>query len=81
MRITRAAALGQPSSPVAEAPRTDTSATVAPVPRLELWRAALKVFLAYPLLGVGPDNFRHVYGSALGLDAWDQRVDANNLYL
>jgi O-antigen ligase len=35
----------------------------------------------HPLLGVGPDNFRHTYGRYLGLAAWDERVHANNLYL
>jgi O-antigen ligase len=35
----------------------------------------------HPLLGVGPDNFRHYYGAELGLEAWDERVQANNMYL
>ena len=35
----------------------------------------------HPLLGIGPDNFRHVYGRYLGLAAWDTRVHANNMYL
>jgi O-antigen ligase len=34
-----------------------------------------------PLLGFGPDNFRHLYGAYLGRPAWDERVHANNLYL
>jgi O-antigen ligase len=33
------------------------------------------------LLGVGPDNFRHLYGAELGLDSWDERVQANNLLI
>jgi O-Antigen ligase len=51
------------------------------VGRLELWGAALRLIETRPLLGVGPDNFRHVYGAQLGLETWDERVQANNLYL
>jgi hypothetical protein len=51
------------------------------VGRLELWGAALRLIQAHPLLGVGPDNFRHLYGGLLGLETWDERVQANNLYL
>jgi hypothetical protein len=51
------------------------------VGRLELWGAALRLIETRPLLGVGPDNFRHLYGAQLGLETWDERVQANNLYL
>jgi hypothetical protein len=34
----------------------------------------------HPLLGIGPDNFRHVYGRYLGLDRFDDRVHANDMY-
>jgi len=51
------------------------------VGRLDLWSSALKLFATHPLLGVGPDNFRHLYGAELGLEGWDERVQANNLYL
>ena len=51
------------------------------VGRLELWGAALRLIQTRPLLGVGPDNFRHLYGAQLGLETWDERVQANNLYL
>lgn len=53
----------------------------ARLPRLALWRAALAVVAAHPIGGVGPDNFRQVYGAYLGLAAWDRRVHTNNLYL
>jgi O-antigen ligase len=66
---------------VALAPRSDASVAEAPVPRLQLWHAALLVWAAQPLLGIGPDNFRHTYGTVLGLERWDTRVHANNLYL
>jgi O-antigen ligase len=56
---------------------------VAPwvVPRVFLWQAALGLFRQHPILGVGPDNFRHLYGAELGLEGWDERVQANNMYL
>ncbi|MDQ6669879.1 MAG: O-antigen ligase family protein [Chloroflexota bacterium] len=61
-------------------PRDDGQAPWV-VGRIQLWRAALGLIQARPWLGVGPDNFRHLYGAQLGLDAWDERVQANNLYL
>lgn len=61
-------------------PRDDAEAPWV-VGRLELWSAALRLVQTRPLLGVGPDNFRHLYGAQLGLQTWDERVQANNLYL
>lgn len=52
-----------------------------PPPRGQLWRAAIRLWRDQPLLGIGPDVFRHVYGPALGLAAWDDRIHTNNLYL
>jgi hypothetical protein len=49
--------------------------------RLALWKAAADTALDHPILGVGPDNFRHVYGAYLGLATWDHRIHANNTYL
>ena len=51
------------------------------LPRMLLWSTALAVTRDHPWLGVGPDNFRHVYGRYLGLVTWDTRVHANNTYL
>lgn len=56
-------------------------ATVMRMPRLVLWSTALQMWRAHPLLGIGPDNFRHSYGRYLGLAAWDTRVHANNSYV
>lgn len=50
------------------------------VPRRQLWRAAVAMFRAHPLLGVGPDNFRHLYGRYLAMPAPDDRMHANSLY-
>ena len=54
---------------------------IPPAGRLQLWRTALRIALARPLLGVGPDNFRLVYGDYAGVSVWDSTVHANNLYL
>ncbi len=57
-----------------------------PVPRSMLWRAALQMWQQYPLLGVGPDNFRYRWGDELGLVGWRDSASgsvlhSNNLYL
>ena len=49
--------------------------------RAELWAVALSLFRAHPLLGVGPDNFRWLYGPVSGHAVWDTRVFSNSLYL
>src|SRR6185436_19287259 len=55
--------------------------TVMRMPRSVLWSTALRITRDHPWLGIGPDNFRHVYGRSLGLAAWDSRVHANNSYI
>ena len=55
--------------------------SVMRMPRAILWSTATRIFREHPLLGIGPDNFRHVYGRYLGLAAWDARVHANNSYI
>jgi len=68
-------------------PSTAPVATTPPTPpferpgRLTLWRAAVRMFAAHPLLGVGPDNFRLSYGGYAGLRRADARVHSNNMYL
>src|SRR4030095_13711245 len=49
--------------------------------RLVLWGAAARMFAAYPLLGVGPDNFRLTYPRYAGLTSGDPRTHSNNMYL
>jgi len=51
------------------------------VPRRQLWTAAWRAWREHPLLGLGPDNFRHDYGRYLGLVDPDDRLHANNFYL
>jgi O-antigen ligase len=76
-----ASAASTTASALGTRPRTDTEGGLVAVPRQALWGAALRMIRQYPLLGIGPDNFRHVYGSYLGVSTWDERVHANNLYL
>jgi hypothetical protein len=49
--------------------------------RLQLWRAAWRMFAAHPIAGVGPDNFRLAYGRYLGLANTDERTHSNNMYV
>jgi len=51
------------------------------MPRSVLWSTAMQITREHPWLGIGPDNFRHVYGRYLGLAAWDARVHVNNSYI
>jgi O-antigen ligase/polysaccharide polymerase Wzy-like membrane protein len=46
-----------------------------------LWRAAARMVAAHPLIGVGPDNYRLLYGGYAGLASADPRVHSNNMYL
>ena len=55
--------------------------SVMRLPRRLLWNTALAVARDHPWLGIGPDNFRQVYGRYLSLASWDTRVHANNTYL
>ncbi len=48
--------------------------------RRTLWRGAIAAWRAHPLLGIGPDNFRHLSGQFLGRDHTDERMHANSLY-
>jgi hypothetical protein len=71
--------------PPAEAPEPVPPSAAADVGwqpgRWELWRLAAAMWRERPLLGVGPDNFRWLYGPRAGRAVWDTRVFANNLYL
>ena len=49
--------------------------------RMVLWRAAAKMMVEHPLFGVGPDNYRLLYGTYSGLVPADPRVHSNNMYL
>jgi O-Antigen ligase len=49
--------------------------------RAALWWAGWLAFRDHPLLGLGPDNFRHAYGDYLGRKDSDSRLHANNFYV
>jgi hypothetical protein len=62
-------------------PTTDRPRRTVRPGRLVLWRAAARMFAAHPLLGVGPDNFRLLYGPYANLTDVDPRTHSNNMYL
>jgi O-antigen ligase len=49
--------------------------------RPALWAAALGMASDHPVFGLGPDNYRLAYGPYAGIERWDRRVHANNMYL
>ncbi|MCS7311672.1 MAG: hypothetical protein NZ742_01970 [Acidobacteria bacterium] len=55
------------AEPLTDRPRDDMPRRPPSVPRADLWRAALRMMAERPLLGVGPDNFRRLYGRYLGM--------------
>jgi O-Antigen ligase len=75
-----AAGLPAPAPEPASMPQ-QISVHPEPPARSLLWAAALRLWRAHPLLGIGPDVFRHVYGLELGLSSWDDRIHTNSLYL
>jgi hypothetical protein len=52
-----------------------------PIYRMHLWKAALQIWWQHPIVGIGPDNFRLVYGRYLGLTDWNSNVRSDSLYL
>jgi hypothetical protein len=71
------------SAPSADPANMPQQIVVRPAPpaRSLLWDAAVRIWWSHPLLGIGPDVFRHMYGPQLGLRIWDDRVHTNSLYL
>ena len=54
----------------------------APVPgRLTLWRAAWQLWRAHPLVGIGLDNYRLLYGRPLEYGSWNTSIHSNSLYV
>jgi hypothetical protein len=49
--------------------------------RFTLWSAAIRMWREHPLFGVGPDNFRLLYGRYARIANPDPRVHSNNMYL
>jgi O-antigen ligase/polysaccharide polymerase Wzy-like membrane protein len=78
---TRLMVTGQPAVAQSDIVKT-TPPTIPPPPpsRLTQWRIAIRMARNRPLLGVGPDNFRWVYGDFAGLTTWDTGGHANSVY-
>ncbi len=51
------------------------------VERGKLWKSALKMFLAHPITGVGPDAFRNLRGKYEGISNWNRNIFTNNTYI
>ncbi|GJM42698.1 MAG: hypothetical protein DHS20C20_29800 [Ardenticatenaceae bacterium] len=53
-----------------------------PIPdRSTLWLLAGQLIAERPLLGIGLDNFRLIYGRLLDADSWNETIHTNNWYL
>jgi hypothetical protein len=81
MFVTNAVVSGPVSGPVGEPHEAKLPSSPNRPSRPLLWRAALGMFFAHPLTGVGPDNYRLGYGPYAGLANFDTRVHSNNMYL
>ena len=80
--VVRVSVGAVPVAPTAmRAAMPDTSGLAWRPGRGELWALAAAMWRAHPVLGVGPDRFRHLYGPWAGRAWWDDRVYANNLLL
>jgi hypothetical protein len=79
--ITRVVVSGAPVGLLPRAQPMTLPTTAVRPGRLSLWRAAAGLLEERPLLGVGPDNYRLVYGEYAGLSTFDRRVHANNMYI
>jgi O-antigen ligase len=79
--VSRATVSGPATDHIATLGTRDVPQTAERPGRLVLWRTAARLFAASPIVGVGPDNFRLLYGPAAGLANADRRVHSNNVYL
>lgn len=78
------------SEPGTPLPETEAALTqlveappdLAPIPdRRTLWRIAAQELRQRPLLGIGLDNFRLIYGRALDYEQWNDTIHTNNWYI
>jgi hypothetical protein len=81
LRATRVQVAGPRVGPPLKPIRMELPANTVRPGRLVLWKAAAGLFSSRPLLGVGPDNYRLLYGDRAGLATFDRRLHANNMYL
>jgi hypothetical protein len=81
MFVTNAVVTGLDKGPVGIPYQANLPSSPNRPGRTLLWRAALGMFFAHPITGVGPDNYRLSYGPYAGLANFDTRVHSNNMYL
>ena len=81
LHATRAQVTGPRAGPPLKPLRMTLPANTVRPGRFVLWKAAADLLTAHPLLGVGPDNYRLLYGEQAGLATFDRRMHANNMYL
>jgi O-antigen ligase len=79
--VTRATVSGPTVSRLGSTPLVPLPRASVRPGRLKLWRAAGRMLVDRPLFGVGPDNFRLLYGGYAGIANPDTRVHTNNMYL
>ena len=80
LSVTQATVAGPATAAMTSIPIPMPKAAIR-LGRLKLWQAAIRMLGAHPILGVGPDNFRLLYGSYAGVPKADTRVHTNNMYL
>jgi hypothetical protein len=81
LSTTRVVVSGPATGPLPRPYLTALPANPARPGRLVLWSAAASLLSERPLFGVGPDNYRLQYGQPAGLENFDRRVHANNMYV
>ena len=81
LHATRDQVTGPRAGPPLKPLRMTLPANTVRPGRFVLWKAAADLLTAHPLLGVGPDNYRLLYGEQAGLATFDRRMHANNMYL
>jgi hypothetical protein len=79
--FTEATVTGPPVGPPPVSRVTAMPRATSRPGRFTLWRVGARMLTAYPLLGVGPDNFRLSYGEFADLPHFDTRVHSNNMYV
>lgn len=90
VRTRTSVVVEETDDPVTTPPETEAALSqlveappdLAPIPdRRTLWRIAAQEFRQRPLLGIGMDNFRLVYGRALDYEQWNDTIHTNNWYI
>jgi O-antigen ligase/polysaccharide polymerase Wzy-like membrane protein len=81
MFVSRAKVTGPDVGPLGLVTSVPLPQPAARLGRLALWRAAVRMFAERPITGVGPDNYRLLYGGYAGVGTFDTRVHTNNMYL